>query len=301
MSYITPLLCLLLISPVLTAQQAVDETTTASASTNDAGPIGIIPFVKGPNLSLGTTGQHDSASGWSSLLTPDLAWRFNRSFSADFSLPIYPYVTVDETSGTKLRPIYTPATRTFLLSDSFLSAHYQANPRLLDYEATLTLGLPTGNSSYGLGAGKVTYNINNHFEHTFGIFTPDLELGIGNSSQLVDRRIRRGYTSVGELAHFQAGTSVDLPFSMSFAADAYEELPLSAQTINSTTGRGRKRVTTATSKSEGEDNGFLTTLDLPLNPHTTLSGFYNRSLRNHLDTAGLSFTFFLRTPPRPRE
>ena len=35
-------------------------------------------------------------------------------------------------------------------------------------------------------------------------------------------------------------------------------------------------------------------LDIPLNRHITLSGFYNRSLRNKIDTAGFSLTFLLR-------
>ena len=285
-----------------TAQTSTAEgSTTASASTNDSGPAGIIPFVKGPNVSLGVLGQHDSASGYSSLLTPDLAWRFNRHFSADASFPLYAYDNVVVTGGTKARPTYTNATKHFVFADSSLNGHYQAAPRLFDYEATASLGLPTGNPNNGYGAGKVTYNLNNHFERLVGIFIPDLELGIGNSSQLIDERVRRGFTSVGELAHFQLGTAIALPFSAFFSADAYEELPLTAQTLYSTTGRGRKKVTTANTKSIGEDNGFLTTLDLPLNPHTTLSGFYNRSLRNHLDTAGISLTFFLRTPPRPRE
>ena len=56
-------------------------------------------------------------------------------------------------------------------------------------------------------------------------------------------------------------------------------------------------VTTTSSKSVGEDNGFLNTLDIPLSGHVTLSGFYNRSLRSHIDTAGFSFTFLLKAPP----
>ena len=35
--------------------------------------------------------------------------------------------------------------------------------------------------------------------------TPNIELGIGDSSSLVGTRVRKDYTSVGGLAHFQAG------------------------------------------------------------------------------------------------
>ncbi len=274
---------------------------TASGSTNDAGPAGIIPFVKGPNLSVGAVGQHDSSDGWSSLLTPDLAWRFNRHFSADVGTPIYTYINVLVTQGTKAKPVYTSAIKHFVPGDTSLNGHFEASPSIFDYDLTATLGLPSGSQSDGLGAGQVTYFFNNHFEHSFGIFAPDIELGIGDSSGLVGTRVRRDYTSVGTLAHFQAGTSVVLPRNLSFSADAYEDLPVANETLYSTTGKGKKKVTTATTSGVAEDNGFTTSLDIPLNAHSTLSGFYNRSLRSHIDTAGFSLTFFLRSPPKPRE
>ncbi len=297
---------LLRTAPLLPAQAiaagpATDGSTTASASTNDAGPTGIIPFVKGPNLSLGTSSQHDSSNGWSSVLTPDFAWRFNRHFSADIATPIYSYINVLVTGGTAARPTYTFATKHFVTGDTSLNGHFDANPDWLSYNATVTLGLPSGSDSDGLGAGQVTFNFNNHFERSFGPFSPDIELGFGDSSSLVDQRIRKGYVTVGKLAHFQAGASVDLPFSLEFSADAYEDMPLSHETLYSTTGKGRKKVTTATNAGVAEDNGFLTALDIPIQRHVTLSGFYNRSLRNHDDTAGFSLTFFLRAPPRPKE
>jgi len=288
----------------LRAQSAKPDVaggTTASGTTNDEGPAGIIPFVKGPNLSLATTSQHDSSDGWSSLLSPDFAWRFDRRFSADVEVPIYMYINVVVTKGTKAAPIYTLATKQGVFGDTAINGHYAVNPKFLEYDATVTLGLPSGNSSYGLGAGQVSYNTNNHFEKDFGPFTPDIELGIGDNSSLIGTRVRKSYTTFGTLAHFQAGASVDMPFNASFEADAYEELPIAAQTLYSTTGKGKKKVTTATGTSVAEDNGFTTALDIPLNPHITLSGFYNRSLRNSIDTAGFSLTFFLRAAPPPKE
>ena len=269
-----------------------------AATTNDEGVAGIIPFVKGPNLSLVTTSQHDSSNGWSSLLTPDFAWRFNKNFSADASTPLYDYINVVVTTGTTANPIYSTATRHFVAGDTAINGHFEVNPKLLSYSLTASIGAPTGDKDDGLGAGKVTYNFNNHLEKDFDHFSPDIEVGIGDSSELVDARIRKSYTTVGKLAHFQAGGSVDLPFHMTFEADAYEELPLTKEIVYSTTGKGRKKVTTATNEGVAEDNGFTNALDIPLNGHVTLSGFYNRSLRNHIDTAGFSFTFLLKAPPK---
>jgi hypothetical protein len=160
------------------------------------------------------------------------------------------------------------------------------------------MGLPSGNTDYGLGAGQVTFNINNHFEKNLGMFTPDIELGYGDTSSLVDQRVLKSYVAVGPMAHFQAGTSVDLPWNMNFEADAYEELPLAQDLVYSTTGKGKKKVTTATNKGPAEDNGFMTVLDIPLSGHVTMSGFYSRSLRDHDDVGGFSFTFLLKAPPQ---
>jgi len=271
---------------------------TASATTNDAGPSGIIPFAQGFNASLGTSSQYDSGNGWSSILTPGLAFRFNPILSVNASIPIYASINVEANTGTKAKPVYTSTTMHGVLSDASLAASLAAHPFVLDYNATLSLGLPSGNTAYGLGAGKTTYDFNNHFEKSFGIFSPDIEFGIGTSSSLIRPRVRKTYTSVGALAHFQAGTSIDLPLNLSFEVDAYEELPLNLATIY-TAARSGKKATAATTAGNAEDNGFTTALDIPLSGRTTVSGFYNRSIRNDDDTAGLSLTLLLKPPPRP--
>jgi hypothetical protein len=274
---------------------------TASATTNDAGPSGIIPFAKGFNASLGTSSQYDSSNGWSSILTPGVAFRFNRLLSVSASVPIYASINVESNTGTKAKPVYTATTRHGAPGDASLAAQLDAHPLVLDYNATLSIGLPSGNTAYGLGAGKTTYDFNNHFEKSFGIFSPDIEFGIGSSSNLIRPRVRKTYTSVGPLAHFQAGTSIDLPLNLSFEADAYEELPLNSSTIYSGARSGKKKATAATTAGSAEDNGFSTSLDLPLSGRVTLSGFYDRSIRNDDDTGGLSLTFLLKPPPKPAD
>jgi hypothetical protein len=274
---------------------------SAAASINDSGPEGIIPAFKGFNASVGTSSQHDSTNGWSSILTPNAAYRFGRHFSVDAGVPIYTYINIYSNKGTEIKPVYTYAIQGGLFGDTTLSFQGNVGSRSLDYSGTFSLGLPSGNTDYGLGAGQVTYNVNNHFEKNFGRFTPDIELGISDTSILVEQRVLKSYVAVGPMAHFQAGTLVDLPWNMTFEADAYEELPLDKNLVYSTTIKGKKKITTATNTDPGEDNGFITSLDIPLSPHLTLSGFYNRSLRDHDDVGGFSFTFLLRAPPRLTE
>ncbi len=292
------------VSPSFASAQALTdtdaETTLNSSTANGAGPAGIIPYTKGFNLSLGTSSQHDSSNGWSSVLTPGVAYRLNRYLSADVTMPVYAYINVEVAGGTKLKPTYSLATKHGVFGDTSLAAHLDLHT-FVDYNASVSLGMPSGNSTYGLGAGQVTFDINNHFERSYGIFSPDIEAGFGDSATLVNRRVRKGYTTVGYNIHFQAGVNMELPHRINFAADAYEQLPLSSTTIYSTTTRGKKKVTTATTTSSGEDNGFLTSLDIPVTGHVTLSGFYNRSLRGHDDVAGFSFTFLLKAPPREQD
>jgi hypothetical protein len=280
--------------------------STASA---DVGPSGIVPLTKGFNASLATTSQHDSADGWSSLLSPDVAYRFNGHFSVNVDVPVYAYINVVTTTQKKVAGVVTKTisgleNRHFLLGDTTITGGFDAHPKLFDYNLTGTLGLPTGDDADGLGAGQATYAFINHFEKPLGdTFTPDIELGIDDNANLTNSRVRKSYEVVGPSAHFQAGVDVSLPWKMEFETDAYEELPIGTQTVTSTTTKGKKgkQVTTTSQESVGEDNGFTNALDIPLSRHVTLSGFYNRSLRNKIDTAGFSLTFLLRPATQAKD
>ncbi len=281
----------------------LDEEST---SNNGEGPAGIVPFAPGFNATLISTSQHDSDSGWSNQLTPNVAWRFNRYFSMNAEVPIFTYQNVSVATGTiKLAGVvigntYTLETKHFLVGDTTIALGFELHPHFLDYNFTATLGTPTGDFPNGLGSGQYTYNINNHFEHTFfGFIAPDIELGIGDSSSLITSSIRKSFVAVGEQAHFQAGLSVSLPwFNADFSSEAYEDMPLSRQTVTTITNTGKKGtvklVKSTTQESIGEDNGFANTLDIPLSGHITLASFYNRSLLNHEDTVGFSFVYLLR-------
>jgi hypothetical protein len=295
--------CIFTLSLLLYPASAVSQALPAAlndenVTSNDIGPAGIIPVGRGLNASLITASQHDSSNGWSSILTPVVAYRFSPSFSINASVPIYTYINVLQNVGTKTKPVYVYKTKHGAPGDTALAAVFELHPELLDYSATFALGLPSGNTAYGLGSGHPSYNLNNHFEKSLGIFSPDIEIGIANSSSLITTRARKSYTASGTLAHFQAGTSIDLTRNVSFEVDAYEDMPISSATIYSTTGRGKKKVTTALTSSAAEDNGFNTSLDIPIHRHVTFSGFYNNSIRAHDDVVGFSLTFLLKAAPQ---
>jgi hypothetical protein len=295
------LFCFMLcVSTAVPAQSANAPEKQEEMVELSTGPNGAIP-AKGFNVLVNTSSQHDSSNGWSSVLTPSVAWRFNRHFSVDASIPLYVYLVAEDNTGTKLRPVYKYVTLHHAPGDATIDGLFETHSDLLDYTFTATLGVPSGNSSYGIGAGQPTYAFKNHFEHGFDFFTPNIELGITDASELVGAPIHKSYVTVGPLAYFQAGVAFDLPRHMNFEADAFEDLPVANTTVYSTTGKGKKKVTTATNEGAAEDNGFNTELDIPLNRHVILGGFYTRSLRNKIDTAGFSLTFQLKPTPVARE
>ena len=309
---VTPLTTTAAVSgdPTEELMQSLRQASRSSdtALTNDAGPAGIVPYTRGFNASMIVMGQHDSSSGWSSVMTPGLAFRFNRHWSVALNVPVYSRVEVPVSapSSKKKGPVNAATvfeTKRLLLGDTQLVGGFAAHARWFDYELTSSMGMPTGNDLHGLGTGQFTYNVNSHFERPLlDWLTPQVELGVTDSNILSDVRVKKSYTDVGTNAHFGVGMGVDLPLGWSFSAEAYEELPMGRQTVTSTTTNGKKgkqlkTITTSRQVSIGEDNGFLNTLDIPLSRHVTLSGFYNRSLRNRLDTAGVSMTFLLRGTP----
>jgi len=314
-----PLVCLCAILPVTLSAQSVTSPSSsstpapASAATTavspaaasvaaSGGPAVGATYVKGFNGSLTSASQHDSGDGWSNTLTPDISYALNTHIGGDFSVPYYTYLGTSTLTGTLLHPTTTRTIIHNVVGDAAGSVHLSISPSFMDYTFTATGGFPTGNSTYGLSAGQYTYNINNHVDKSLGIFSPEVEVGIGDSSGLTNHRVLKSTLVVGEIASFQAGTGVDLPFNLSFSADAYESLPLEgANTYKTLRNLKNKLFTVQTGSAPAEDNGFETDLDIPISSHLTLSGIYNRSLRQHEDTVGFSLTVVLRVPkPAPK-
>lgn len=245
-----------------------------------------MPLRPGLSFSSAINFAHDSSSGWSTLESPALSYRINRVFSADVSVPYYLYVNAVRTTKTGATRLVG---QTNELGDTAMAAHAEVHPWDFDYTGTVSVGFPTGNQQIGLSAGRITYNLNNHLEHDLGIFTPDIEVGIGNTSALVRPKVRKNYVSSGELMFFQAGTSVDLPADLSLDVEGYEQLPVGEQTVFSRVVR--KSGTVLTQASSAEDNGISAGLDATVLKHLVLGATYNRSLRLNDTTEGLSVSF----------
>jgi len=264
------------------------------AATDSEPDTGLEDSVYRWNASLDVTSIHTSNTGWATLATPSFGYRFSERFSMDAVLPIY-FFRLAESRSAKPRPNAFLVNQRGEVGDLILSGHGQFTPRIFDYELTGAVTAPCGDEPYGLTTGRVTFDISNQFERSFGRFTPTLEVGGGDSSTLVNRLVTKTYTSLGPLAHFQTGLATQLTSRLSFETDAYEQLPIGDQKIyTSKTSKG-KTTTTVTGHNVSEDNGFNAAFSATLDRHTVFTSYYSRSLRLHTDTASVGIAYFLRS------
>lgn len=255
---------------------------------------------------------HDSGSGWYTLVTPAAMYTFSRHIAADISMPVYLYRLADVSTTTTpvqipgappVQPITTTTreSRTFDPGDILIAARFSFEHKRLFDVVSPSITLPSGNASDGLSTGHVTFDFDNHSQFNLRRSALVLDVGGGNSSNLVDPLVTRDYSSLGPLAHFQLGMMAAMPFGGIFQSVAYEQLPLGDSKIYTTIRRrGAPPQTVVSGRSVSEDNGFTSSLAIPLTDHLRLEGYYNRSLRLHLDTAGIGISFFLRRTPIAR-
>jgi hypothetical protein len=249
------------------------------------------PVHVGWSATIGTTASHDSLAGWSLLETPSVAYRLNSVISMDAATPFYTYVNAVRTGKDGDPKLVS---HEGIWGDTGLSGHFEFSPNPFDYLGTIAFSAPTGDEHLGTGTGHLGYDLNNHFERSMGIFTPDIEVGIGNTSSLMRPKVAKAYTSYGLLAFFQAGTAVDLPDSFNLDAEGYEQLPISSQTVYSRANRKHGAVLTNT--SDAEDNGLTVELDAPPTHRFLLSASVARSVRLDDTTASVSLAFLLHVP-----
>ncbi len=278
-------------APAINASSAVSPTASAGAA-DSLPPTGFSSYIS-------MSGEHDSSTGWSKVLNSSLRYDFNSIFGMELGVPFYlmhnGYDAVAVT-GKKNPPIVTSYNS---LGDVDLSLNFAAPNSAVGYRSTLVGTGPTGDTSSGISTGRPTFDFNNHFDHGFGPVSPLIELGFGDSSTLVNKRVRRPFTTLGPLSHFTAGAAFDLFKGSSFQADAYEHLPVGSQKIYRTeyvrvrTSTGAFRLVRRRRSFQGisEDNGCEGTLGASLGQHVDLSATYDRSFRQKLDTVSITLGF----------
>jgi hypothetical protein len=189
------------------------------------------------------------------------------------------YLFVNPSSSNSSK---TGATSTSAMGNPSLGLKYSRKGPVLDFSTGLNGAFPVASSAKGLSTGRVTFDWDNHFAHDFDHLTPFLDVGVANS--VPDTRfLRRPYTSLGTLAHFEGGSELDLGDKFSVSASGYYILPWGAQQIFV---RGKKSSSGSTKGgvSLTRDDGVNLGLDYNLSRSVDLSAGYSYSAYSALNT-----------------
>jgi hypothetical protein len=222
------------------------------------------------------------------ILSSSVAYHFDPHFSVGIGVPVY----FDQATSP------TGTTTSSGVGNVFATVRAAwKNPRV-SYATALTGTAPSGNTNKGLSTGHATYDWDNRLDHNVSLFTPFIDAGVANS--IMDTRFfQRPFTSYGNLAHFEAGTDIDLSHSFSLTLSGYDIAPWGTQTIISrvvtagTAGNppgikhGRafegSHSTTGTA-SLTNDDGYTAGLNFSPRPYLDLDLGYTRSVHYALNT-----------------
>ncbi len=229
-----------------------------------------------------------NSDGQVMILSSSAGYHFNQHFSAGIGIPIY----FDHPSST------TGTASTSGVGNVFATVRGEWKNPLLNYSTSLTGSGPTGDSKKGLSTGHATFDWDNRVNHDFGVLAPFVDLGASNS--IPDTRyFLRPFTSYGFLAHFEAGTDIDLSHSLSLTLSGYDIAPWGTQTLISrvvpagssgksggvTHGRAfeNSHQTTGTA-SLTSDDGINADLSFSPKPYLDLDLGYTRSVHYALNS-----------------
>jgi hypothetical protein len=157
-------------------------------------------------------------------LDSTVGYNFNTHFGIDAGLPVYFVRPSDSASGTLgMSSVNGIGNAHFTGRLSF------PNPSL-DYVTSFTVTAPTGSESKGLSTGHVTYDWNNHFDHTFGRLMPYADVGLANEISDTPFFVRP-FISHGFVAHLEGGALVRIVNHLSLGGSGYAIEPSGEQTI----------------------------------------------------------------------
>ncbi len=282
--------------------ESADQTASRDTKSQDNVPRvpGVTNLFRGLNAGVSYFGVHSTSIGWYTVATPAVSYTFSRHYSADASTSVYFHRMVQN-----LDPGAPPDQRLVVdaadSGDTLIGFHAAYSTEFLHDTISASITAPTGNSSEGLGTGRVTFDLADHIEHYHKQFGFLLDLGAGDSSGLSDNLVMKNYNSLGALAHFQMGSVMWLRGNSYVEFLAYEQLPIGSQKIFTTLPPpGSQPAPVVSGTGVSEDNGLTALVGMPLTDHLTLSSYYNRSLRQHLNTVSVGVTYVLRGSQRKK-
>jgi len=160
-------------------------------------------------------------------LTSSGGYNFSSHVGVVAGLPVY---FVHNSAATTTSPANTAtATAVNGIGDIFAGFRLSFPNPAVNYRMALTGAAPSGDSSKGLSTGYATYDWTNHFDRSFGKWTPFADLGLANS--VPNTVFFQQFTSLGHLVHFEGGTSLSLIGPLSASASFYDFAPWGSQQV----------------------------------------------------------------------
>lgn len=283
--------CFVVLVLLAAGTQAVAQVPAGSAPSEKSDPTA------GLTLNTSFNGSVDSGSSvydW----TTTTGYIFNKHFSTDIGIPILFVHGTTSTGAT---------TSNSGLGNIFGQLNFIDKNPTLNFGSVATVALPTGDTSKGFSTGRVTADWTSQIAKEFGRFTPFLSAGVANS--IFDSRYwrNRPYVTLGDVAHFEGGTSFDLGHSLTLSASAYDIAPWGTQKLYSRiVGKGagaggpsnhgrvfQNNALTIGGSSIDSDNGYNADLDFSPWKYVDLDFGYTHSVHFQLDTFSFSLGFNL--------
>lgn len=252
--------------------------------------------------------SYDSSANWTSVIDSTVSYNFNRVFGISVGAPFYlaynqPLFTSTTTPTGGTTTTFTPISGFRAMGDTRIGLRFATPTPIIKYVVTVTGTAPTGDTSIGLSTGRATADFNNHLEFDLGHFSPLLDLGLSNTSALVNA-VKRPYTTLGLLSHYKAGLDIPLGKRLNFEFAGYENLPMGLQKLYSqefnrgpgsisSSGKDKsapiyEQFAAAIGRGFTEDNGFTTGLNADLGRFMDMGFTYDRSARQQLDSFSFS-------------
>jgi len=180
----------------------------------------------------------------------------------------------------------------------------------LRYSSDLLFTMPTGNAAGGFSTGHPTVDWTNTFSHSFTRVTPFASIGAANTISDTSFFVRP-FSSKGVIAHFEAGSVIDVAPRVSIGASGYGVQATGQQEIiskvveqpskssqpavlstvdNLVHGKNRAPAVFETQQqtvgpaSVANDRGLSTWLTVRATPSTDFQIGYSRSIAYHLDS-----------------
>lgn len=198
---------------------AQNLSPSASVSSLPATPADV-PF-RGFNAYASVSGLV-ARSGSLLKLDSSVGYDFNRNFGIYAGVPLYFTNSLD---GSSSSPRVTGA------GDAYIGAELYTFAKALRYSSSVTIGFPTGSTAKGLSPGVVTADWTNHFRRRFGKVTPQLSVGLANTTGVAfgalpsSELINGSLAARGTFVYLEEGAEFDLTRRTYVGGQAYHILP----------------------------------------------------------------------------